>query len=49
LAEFAAAADLPPLSAEQMGRIAGLAGRNFGVDEPAMAYKGTMEAPVRSV
>jgi aryl-alcohol dehydrogenase-like predicted oxidoreductase len=48
LAEFADAADLPPLPAAEMARVAELAARNFGVEEPAMAYKGTMEAPVRS-
>jgi aryl-alcohol dehydrogenase-like predicted oxidoreductase len=47
LAEFAEASDLPPLSAAQMERIAELAVRNFGVEEPAMAYKGTMEAPAQ--
>ena len=48
LDEFAAASDLPPLTAPQMARIAELAERNFGVDEPAMAYKGTMDAPARA-
>jgi aryl-alcohol dehydrogenase-like predicted oxidoreductase len=47
LAEFTAASDLPPLTVAQMERIAELAARNFGVEEPAMAYKGTMEAPVQ--
>jgi aryl-alcohol dehydrogenase-like predicted oxidoreductase len=42
LAEFAAASDLPDLDAAQLDRVAELAARNFGVDEEAMAYKGTM-------
>jgi aryl-alcohol dehydrogenase-like predicted oxidoreductase len=42
LAEFAAASDLPDLTAEEMQRTAELAARNFGVDEPPMTYKGTM-------
>lgn len=42
LAEFAAASDAPDLSAADMRRIAELASTNFGVDEPPMAYKGTM-------
>ena len=43
LKEFAEASDKPDLSAEEMERIAELAGRNFGVDEEPMSYKGTME------
>ena len=42
LVEFADAADLPDLSAEQLARVAELAQTNFGVDEEPMAYKGTM-------
>jgi aryl-alcohol dehydrogenase-like predicted oxidoreductase len=42
LDEFAAASDLPDLSAEQLARVAALAATNFGVDEPPMTYKGTM-------
>jgi aryl-alcohol dehydrogenase-like predicted oxidoreductase len=42
LAEFAAASDLPDLTKEQLGQIAGLNATNFGVDEPPMSYKGTM-------
>jgi aryl-alcohol dehydrogenase-like predicted oxidoreductase len=45
LDEFAAAIDQAPLSAEQMARVAELAAENFGVTEPPMAYKGTMEPP----
>src|SRR5205814_8116154 len=43
LAEFAAASDKPELSPQDMERVAGLAGRNFGVDEGPMSYKGTMD------
>src|SRR5690349_6211508 len=42
LAEFAAASDAPPLTPEQMRRVADLARQNFGVVEEPMAYKGTM-------
>jgi len=42
LAEFAAASDAPPLTPEQMRRVADLARQNFGVAEEPMAYKGTM-------
>jgi aryl-alcohol dehydrogenase-like predicted oxidoreductase len=43
LAEFAEASDRPELTEEQMRRVASLAATNFGVEEPPMAYKGTME------
>jgi aryl-alcohol dehydrogenase-like predicted oxidoreductase len=43
LAEFAAASSLPALTQEQLARVAELNGRNFGVEEPPMAFKGTME------
>jgi aryl-alcohol dehydrogenase-like predicted oxidoreductase len=43
LDEFARASDLPGLSDKQLARVAELAESNFGVDEPPMAYKGTME------
>jgi aryl-alcohol dehydrogenase-like predicted oxidoreductase len=42
LDEFARASELGDLSEEQMSRVAALAATNFGVDEPPMAYKGTM-------
>ncbi len=42
LAEFAACSELADLTADDMRRTAELAARNFGVDEPPMAYKGTM-------
>jgi aryl-alcohol dehydrogenase-like predicted oxidoreductase len=43
LDEFARASDLPDLSREQLTRVLELAATNFGVDEPPMSYKGTME------
>ena len=43
LKEFAEASDKPELSREEMARIAMLAKRNFGVEEEAMSFKGTME------
>jgi hypothetical protein len=43
LREFAEASDKPDLSADQMERVAELAAQNFGVDEEAMSYKGTMD------
>jgi aryl-alcohol dehydrogenase-like predicted oxidoreductase len=43
LREFAEASDKPELSAAQIQRVADLAEHNFGVDEPPMSYKGTME------
>jgi aryl-alcohol dehydrogenase-like predicted oxidoreductase len=42
LAEFAAASDVPDLSADVMRRVAELNERNFGVVEEPMNYKGTM-------
>lgn len=43
LDEFAEASDEPDLTREQLVRVAELYETNFGVDEPPMAYKGTME------
>jgi aryl-alcohol dehydrogenase-like predicted oxidoreductase len=43
LREFAAASDMPDLSAAQMKHVAELGERNFGVDEAPMSYKGTMD------
>jgi aryl-alcohol dehydrogenase-like predicted oxidoreductase len=43
LVEFAEAPDKPDLTETEMRQIADLAGRNFGVDEEPMKYKGTME------
>ncbi len=45
LAEFATASDKTDLTAVQLGRVAELAARNFGVEEEAMAYKGEMTRP----
>jgi hypothetical protein len=42
LAEFAAAPDAPPLSADELARIDTLYRENFGIAEPAPAFKGTM-------
>ena len=46
LDEFSRASDLPDLSANAMDHIAELAAQNFGVEEEAMKYKGTMERAV---
>ncbi len=43
LREFAEASDQPDLASEQLERVAALAAQNFGVNEPPMSYKGTME------
>lgn len=45
LEEFAAAPEAPPLTAEDLDRIAALQRTNFGVHEPHMRYKGTMQRP----
>ncbi len=42
LEEFAASSELSDLSAADLARVATLAETNFGVEEPPMAYKGTM-------
>ncbi len=49
LDEFAAAPDGPPLATEELARIDALYKTNFGIDEPPMAFKGTMtrEAALR--
>lgn len=44
LAEFAKAPDLPPLSAEEMERVAALVGENFGLEPEEAKFKGTMVA-----
>jgi aryl-alcohol dehydrogenase-like predicted oxidoreductase len=46
LDEFARASDMPDLTISEMDRIAELAEGNFGVEEEAMNYKGTMERAV---
>lgn len=42
LVEFAAAADVPPLHDDEIARIDALYAGNFGLEEPPMAFKGTM-------
>lgn len=42
LVEFAKAPDAPALTKDELDRIAQLYGANFGVEEPPMAFKGTM-------
>jgi aryl-alcohol dehydrogenase-like predicted oxidoreductase len=49
LAEFAGAPDAPPLTSEEMARIRALYKTNFGIEEPPMAFKGTMTAPAQTV
>jgi len=47
LVEFATAPDAPALTGDELARIAELYAGNFGIEEPPMAFKGTME-PVRA-
>ncbi|MGH8048613.1 MAG: aldo/keto reductase, partial [Chthoniobacterales bacterium] len=42
LEEFAKAPDVPPLSAEEMDRVAELVARNFGLEREEPKFKGTM-------
>jgi len=42
LAEFAKAVDTPHLTREELDKITELYGRNFGIEEPPMSFKGTM-------
>ncbi len=42
LAEFAAASDAPPLTADELARVDELYQKNFGIDEPPMTFKGMM-------
>ncbi len=44
LAEFATAPDAPALTAQELSRVDALYEQNFGIDEPPMAFKGTMTA-----
>jgi aryl-alcohol dehydrogenase-like predicted oxidoreductase len=46
LEEFAAASEAPALSADEMQRVEALYNENFGIDEPPMAFKGTMAPSV---
>ncbi len=48
LAEFAAAPDAPPLTSDELARIAALYAENFGIEEAPMNFKGTMTASVSS-
>jgi hypothetical protein len=43
LEEFAAASDSPALTPDEMQRIDTLYQQNFGIDEPPMSFKGTMQ------
>lgn len=45
LVEFATAPETPPLASDELERIRELYGRNFGITEEPMAYKGTMTPP----
>ncbi len=45
LKEFAAAPDLPALTAEEMAKVEALVSANFGLEPEAGKYKGTMELP----
>jgi len=49
LEEFAGTPDAPPLEPEELARIDALYKENFGIEEPPMAFKGTMtrEAALR--
>jgi len=42
LEEFAAASDAPALTPDELERVDALYKENFGIDEPPMAFKGTM-------
>jgi aryl-alcohol dehydrogenase-like predicted oxidoreductase len=42
LVEFATAPETPALRADELARIDALYQKNFGIDEPSMAFKGTM-------
>ncbi len=42
LVEFAGAPEAPNLTKDELDRVAELYGRNFGIEEPPMAFKGTM-------
>jgi aryl-alcohol dehydrogenase-like predicted oxidoreductase len=49
LEEFAAASDKPDLTTADLARVAELQARNFGVEEEAMRYKGTMTRDAQGV
>ncbi len=45
LVEFAGAPEAPALSDDEVARMDALYATNFGIEEPPMAFKGTMERP----
>ncbi len=45
LREFAAAPECPPLTGDEMERIAELYAGHFGIEEEPSKFKGTMELP----
>ena len=45
LVEFAKAPECPPLTADDMAKIAELYSDNFGIEEEPLKFKGTMELP----
>lgn len=49
LVEFANAPDSPALTSDEMGRVAELCAENFGIEEDAPKFKGTMELAGTSV
>jgi aryl-alcohol dehydrogenase-like predicted oxidoreductase len=49
LIEFAKAPDTPALTSTEMERVAALYEKNFGIEEPPMAFKGTMTRPEATV
>jgi len=49
LVEFASAPDTPALNRDELERIDGLYRRNFGIEEPPMDFKGTMERETSGV
>jgi aryl-alcohol dehydrogenase-like predicted oxidoreductase len=48
LIEFAKAPDCPPLTSDEMQRIAELYGDNFGVEREEPKFKGTMKLPAEA-
>ena len=48
LLEFAKAPETPPLSSDEMERIAELYARNFGIEEEPPKFKGTMDLPAEA-
>jgi aryl-alcohol dehydrogenase-like predicted oxidoreductase len=48
LIEFAKAPDSPPLTNDELDKVADLYADNFGVDREEPKFKGTMELPART-